>query len=364
MKLSYDDVKRYIAHINLKKIGSFGQKKIIDTKVLIIGVGGLGSPVALYLASSGINNIGIVDHDKIDISNLHRQILFNEEDVNKFKVDIAEKRLKKINSKIKINKFKTKIDSNNINKIAKGYDLIIDGTDSFRSKLLINDYSYKNKKILICGAISKFDGHVFVFNFKKKNSPCLRCFMPEIPSTDMMDCQSEGVLSTLAGMIGTIMANEAIREILNFENSLCGNILIINAENLKKYLSIRTSVANLRIGPSPAHPIAFVYEKKNMPVEVIDEFEVWRKVKDYQGDIGWIHLSQLSRKRTLLTTKDGIVLFKNATIYSKPIIKIGNLEAAVIKKCIPNWCLVEIQKYKGWIQTDHVWGLENKEIIN
>jgi len=132
----------------------------------------------------------------------------------------------------------------------------------------------------------------------------------------------------------------------------------------KKYLSIRTSVANLRIGPSSSHPIAFVYEKKNMPVEVIDEFEVWRKVKDYQGDIGWIHLSQLSRKRTLLTMKDGIVLFKNATIYSKPIIKIGNLEAASIKKCIPNWCLVEIQQYKGWIQTDHVWGLENKEIIN
>jgi SH3-like domain-containing protein len=105
----------------------------------------------------------------------------------------------------------------------------------------------------------------------------------------------------------------------------------------KKYLSIRTSIANLRIGPSSAHPIAFVYEKKNMPVEVIDEFEVWRKVKDYQGDIGWLHLSQLSRKRTLLTTKDGIVLFKNSTLYSKPIIKIGNLEAAVIKKCIPNW---------------------------
>ena len=201
----------------LFRSSSFGQKKIIDTKILIIGVGGLGSPVALYLASSGVSNIGIVDHDKIDISNLHRQVLFNEDDVNKFKVDIAEKRLKKISSKIKIKKFKTKIDSNNINKIAKGYDLIIDGTDSFKSKLLINDYCYKNKKILICGAISKFDGHIFVFNFKKKNSPCLRCFMPEIPSAEMMDCQSEGVLSTVAGIIGTIMANEAIREILNFE---------------------------------------------------------------------------------------------------------------------------------------------------
>jgi SH3-like domain-containing protein len=132
----------------------------------------------------------------------------------------------------------------------------------------------------------------------------------------------------------------------------------------KKYLSIRTSVANLRIGPSSAHPIAFVYEKKNMPVEVIDKFEVWRKVQDYQGDVGWIHLSQLSRKRTLLTTKDGIVLFKDSTIYSKPIIKIGNLEAAAIKKCIPSWCLIVIQKYKGCIKKDHVWGLENNEIIN
>ena len=232
MKLNHDDVKRYIAHINLKKIGSFGQKKIIDSKVLIIGIGGLGSPVATYLASSGIKNIALVDHDKIDISNLHRQILFNEDDINKFKVNVAEKKLKKINSKIKIKRFHTKIDSNNINKIAKKYDLIIDGTDSFKSKLLINDYCYKNKKILISGAISKFDGHVFVFNFKKKNSPCLRCFMPEAPSADIIDCQSEGVLSTLAGMVGTIMANEAIREILNFENSLCGNILIINAENL------------------------------------------------------------------------------------------------------------------------------------
>ena len=232
MKLSYDDVKRYIAHINLKKVGSFGQREIIDTKVLVIGVGGLGSPVALYLASSGINNIGIIDHDKIDISNLHRQILFNEEDVNKFKVDIAEKRLKRINSKIKIKKFKTKIDKNNINKIAKKFDVVIDGTDSFKTKLLISDYCYKNKKILICGAISKFDGHIFVFNFKKKNSPCLRCFMPEVPDVEMFDCQSEGVLSTLAGMVGTIMANETIREILNFKNSLCGNILIISAENL------------------------------------------------------------------------------------------------------------------------------------
>jgi adenylyltransferase/sulfurtransferase len=232
MKLSYEDVKRYIAHINLKKIGTFGQSKIINSKILIIGLGGIGSPVATYLASSGVKNIGLVDYDKVDISNLHRQILFNESDINKFKVDVAGKKLKQLNSKIKIEKFRKRVDSNNIAKIAKKYDLIIDGTDTFKSKFLINDYCYKNKKILICGAINKFDGHVFVFNFKKNTSPCLRCFMPEIPSADMLDCQSEGILSTLSGIVGLIMANEAIREILNFKNSLCGNILIINSENL------------------------------------------------------------------------------------------------------------------------------------
>jgi len=132
----------------------------------------------------------------------------------------------------------------------------------------------------------------------------------------------------------------------------------------KKYLSIKTNQANMRMGPTSEHPILWIYEKKNMPVEVIDEFEVWRKVKDYQGDTGWMHLSQLSRKRTLLTQKSGIVIFSNSTIYSKPLIKIGNLETVVIKKCIPSWCLIEINKYKGWIQTDHVWGIEKDEIIN
>ena len=174
------------------------------------------------------NNLNILIDTSPDI---RAQLLKNKiKKINN--IIYTEKRLKKINSKIKIKKFCTKIDSNNISKIAKEYDLIIDGTDSFRSKLLINDYCAKNKKILITGAISKFDGHVFVFNFQNKKSPCLRCFMPEAPETDMLDCQSEGVIATLAGMIGSIMANEAIREVLNFKNSLCGNILMINAENL------------------------------------------------------------------------------------------------------------------------------------
>jgi len=230
MKLSYDNVKRFVAHINLKKVGAYGQKKIIDSNILIIGLGGLGSPIALYLAAAGIKNIGIVDNDTIDISNLHRQILFTEKDIGKPKVEITNNKLKQINSKINVKKFFTKIHITNIQKIIKKFNIIIDGTDNFNSKLLINDFCKKNKKILISGAISKFLGQIFVFDFKKKNSPCLRCFMPDKPETEEQNCQSEGILGTLAGITGTIMANETIKEILNFK-SLCGYILMINSQD-------------------------------------------------------------------------------------------------------------------------------------
>ncbi len=168
MKLSYDNVKRFVAHINLKKVGAYGQKKIIDSNILIIGLGGLGSPIALYLAAAGVKNIGIVDNDTIDISNLHRQILFTEKDIGKPKVEITNNKLKQINSKINVKKFFTKIHITNIQKIIKKFNIIIDGTDNFNSKLLINDFCKKNKKILISGAISKFLGQIFVFDFKKK----------------------------------------------------------------------------------------------------------------------------------------------------------------------------------------------------
>jgi len=139
---------------------------------------------------------------------------------------------------------------------------------------------------------------------------------------------------------------------------------IIKASTNKKYLSIRSSQTNVRLGPSYTHPVIWIYEKKNMPVEIINEFEVWRKIRDFQGEIGWIHLSQLSRKRTLLTVKDNGVLFKEASVLSQPLIRIGIYETAVIKKCYSDWCKIEIQKYRGWIQKEYLWGVELKEIIN
>ena len=170
MKLNLDDFKRFEKQIVLKKVGVSGQKKIKNSKVLIVGLGGLGNPLLIYLAAAGVGNIGVVDDDKVELSNLNRQILFNSSDIGKFKVVQAKIKINKIYKNIKLKKFKTKILKQNIKKILKNYDIICDGTDNFDTRYLINDECKKNKKILISAAISKFDGQLFKFNFKKKRA--------------------------------------------------------------------------------------------------------------------------------------------------------------------------------------------------
>ena len=232
MKLTKKQIKRYSRQLILKKIGPIGQQKLLNSKVLVIGAGGLGSPVLIYLAGLGIGNIGIIDHDKVDLSNLHRQILFETKDLKKSKSKTASIKIKKINPDIKVKFFQTKITRKNIKKIANSYDVLVDGSDNFNTKFLVNDFCIKNKKILITGAISKFDGQVFTFNFKKKNSPCLRCFFQTIPSTNLLNCEFDGIIGSTAGIVGSIQVNEVIKEILNIDKSLCGNLLVINTLDL------------------------------------------------------------------------------------------------------------------------------------
>ena len=230
MKISNNDLLRYSKQIILKQVGVLGQKKISSTKVLIVGVGGLGCPLVLYLSSLGINNIGIADHDKVDFSNLNRQILFNTNDVGKFKVIQAKKFLMKKNKKIKINIYREKIDKKNIQSILSKFDIICDCSDNFNTRYLLNDFCLKNKKILISAAISKFEAHIFNFNFSK-NIPCYRCFMPEIPGEENK-CDSEGILPTVAGIAGTLQANEVVKSILKKKNELVGKMIVFNALNL------------------------------------------------------------------------------------------------------------------------------------
>ena len=231
MKFSNKQIERYSRQIILKKIGTIGQKKLLKSSVLIVGAGGLGSPISIYLTALGIGKIGIVD--KVEISNLARQIIFSTNDINKEKSIVSVNKLKKINPQIKLRSFKKRLTGKNIIKIAKSYNLIIDGSDNFRTRFLINDYCLRNKKVLISGAISKFEGQIYTFNFSKKKSPCLRCFIPSMPdNSDIDNCEHEGVLGTLGGIIGSIQANEAVKEILKIGDSLCGYVLIVDALKL------------------------------------------------------------------------------------------------------------------------------------
>ena len=233
MKFTKNQIERYSRQIILKKIGTNGQKKLLNSNVLIVGAGGLGSPVAIYLAAVGIGKIGIIDKDIVETSNLSRQIIFNTNDIKKKKSTVAINNIKKINPNLKLISFNNRLTKKNIDKIAKKFDLIVDGSDNFRTRFLINDYCLKNKKILISGAISKFDGQIYTFNFSKKNSPCLRCFIPHMPNNpDVDNCEYEGVLGTLGGIVGTILANEVVKEILSIGNTLCGFILIIDTLKL------------------------------------------------------------------------------------------------------------------------------------
>ncbi len=233
LKLNKTQIERFSRQIILKNIGILGQKKIIQSKVLIIGMGGLGCPVAEFLARAGVGSLGIVDYDNVNLSNIHRQSLYDNNDLNKSKVSIAKKKLKKINSKTKVICHKVKLNENNFNKIVKNYNYIVDGSDNFKTKFLINDFCIKSKKFLVTGAISKFDGHIFTFNFKDKKTPCLRCFFQENKiSDDILNCEYEGILGTVAGIIGTIQANEILKQILNIGKNLNGFILILDLLNL------------------------------------------------------------------------------------------------------------------------------------
>ena len=241
MSFNLSEFKRFEKQIILKKIGISGQKKLQESKVLIIGMGGLGCPLLTYLASAGIYNIGIVDQDKIELSNLNRQILFNTADIGKYKVIQAKSKINKIYKKIKIKTFNQKVSISNINKISKDYDIICDGTDNFNTRYIINDHCKKNKKILISAAISRFDGQLFKFNFKK-GGPCFRCFMPEKPIQEN-NCETEGIFSPVAGILGSLQANEVLKTILGLKDDLDNNFLIFN--------SLKMTLRKIKINTNP-----------------------------------------------------------------------------------------------------------------
>lgn len=227
-QLSHREILRYSRHLLIPEVGLDGQKKLKAASVLIIGTGGLGSPVALYLAAAGIGRIGLVDYDVVSFSNLQRQIIHGESRLDDLKVSSARDRMIDINPEIQVDIYNELFSSENAMRIADPYDIIIDGTDNFPTRYLINDLCVLTNKPNIYGSIYRFDGQASVFYAKE--GPCYRCLFPEPPPPGLVpSCAEGGVLGVLPGTIGTIQATETIKFILGIGDSLTGKLLLYNA---------------------------------------------------------------------------------------------------------------------------------------
>lgn len=225
-------MSRYDRHIILSEIGKNGQNKISNAKVLVIGAGGLGCPILQYLAAAGVGTIGIIDFDTVDISNLQRQVLFGTSTLGKNKAEAAKARLQDLNSDISITTYAEKLTHQNAINLFNQFDIIVDGTDNFETRYLVNDACIITNKPLVFGAIYKFEGQVSVFNYK--NGPSYRCLFPEAPEKGSVpNCSEIGVLGVLPGIIGTMQVNEVLKIILELGTTLSGKLLCYNALTLQ-----------------------------------------------------------------------------------------------------------------------------------
>lgn len=225
--LSKEELKKYSRQIILPELGIEGQEKLKNAKVIVIGAGGLGCPVLQYLSAAGIGTIGIADFDVVDESNLHRQILFGVKDICKPKAEIAVNKLSEINPLTKINVYSTRLDVDNALEIIKEYNIVVDGSDNFSTKYLLNDACVILNKPLVLGSIFKFDGQVSVFNYN--NGPTYRCLYPEPPSPEEVpNCSEIGVIGVLPGLVGCLQANEVIKIITGIGKVLSGKLVIFN----------------------------------------------------------------------------------------------------------------------------------------
>jgi sulfur-carrier protein adenylyltransferase/sulfurtransferase len=224
------DPARYARHLALTEIGAAGQQRLAASSVLVIGAGGLGSPAALYLAAAGVGTIGIVDHDRIEISNLQRQILFATAQIGQSKAQVAGARLSALNPDVRVNAHELKLDAGNIMELMSTYDVVIDGTDRLATRYLVNDACVMMKKPLVSAAIHRFEGQAMTYLPGK--SPCYRCLYPESPEDLVPNCATAGVLGVLPGIMGSLQATEAIKVLLGIGETLAGRLLVYDALSL------------------------------------------------------------------------------------------------------------------------------------
>ena len=256
-----EQIERYSRHIILPEVGGSGQQKMLEARVLLLGAGGLGSPAAYYLAAAGIGNLGIVDFDQVDLSNLQRQIIHSTERIGMLKTESAKKTIQALNPDVNVTLYNEKMDSSNIMSLIKDYDYVVDGSDNFPTRYLVNDACVMKNKTLIHGSIYRFEGQVTVF--KPGDGPCYRCLYPEPPPPGMVpNCQEGGVLGVLAGVIGNLQVVEVLKLILGIGKPLIGKLLIYDALNTEfRNLRLRRDVNCPMCGEKPTIKELVDYEE-------------------------------------------------------------------------------------------------------
>jgi len=249
MEFSDQQLRRYARHITLREVGGAGQAKLLASKVLVVGAGGLGSPLLLYLAAAGVGTLGVADHDTVDLTNLQRQVIHGTSRIGMAKVESAKATIADVNPEVKLVPHLAKVAAGNVVQILAGYDLVADGSDNFAARFLLNDACYFAKKPLVSAAISRFDAQLSTFRaYEAGDNPCYRCLFREPPPPGLVPtCAEGGVLGALAGAVGSIQATEVIKELLGIGDSLSGYILI--------YEALSASFQKIRVHRDPDCPL-------------------------------------------------------------------------------------------------------------
>ena len=329
---------RYARHIALQEVGESGQQKLLNAKVLVIGAGGLGCPVLQYLTAAGVGTIGILDGDTVDESNLQRQVLYTTTDIGRLKVEVAKERLNALNPDVSITIYPKNLVAENALAIIEEYDLVIDGTDNFLTRYLVNDACVKLSKPFVYGAIHKFEGQVSVFNFN--GGPTYRCLFPEEPSQSQIpNCAEAGVLGVLPGVIGTLQATEAIKIILGIGQPLSGKLKLTNLlsnseetisfsrneEQVSKALQIELidSYSNescaISANVNPAELAQWITD--NRAINVLDVREAHEKPKLNHPNVISIPLGQVASHTTEIPVDQPLVVICQHGIRSQHAIE-------------------------------------------
>lgn len=316
---------RYDRQIKLDEVGFSGQEKLKNSSVLIVGVGGLGCPAAQYLGGAGVGRIGLMDHDRVSLSNLHRQVLFDEKDVGKSKAAVAKEKLQKLNSEVEIEDYQEALTIDNAEILFQQYDIIIDGTDNFETKYLINDACILTEKPWVYASIYKHEGQLSVFNYK--NGPSYRCLFPKTTHQNV-SCEATGVLGVTPGILGMLQATEVLKIILETGNLLSGKLKLINIlSGTEQVMNIQQRPEEIeKIKKNRIFPVKIVCELKDNSKTFLDIREVFEQPKVASENIIQIPLSTIDEHIWEIPREEEVLVFCQSGKRSKKLVDLLKAE--------------------------------------